>query len=241
MVRVPGSDSVRNPDASRTPRPATARRGVWQRWVLANVVGEIIGFGLAAAAGGLVALAIQGTEGIAAVSLGVAGVVVIGLIEGTAVGWSQWLVLRTLLPRLRRRAWLLATVAGAILAWGAGMALGTAVGESASLPDTALTAGFGAVAIGIFAGVLLSTVQWLVLRRHIDHAFWWVPTHAAAWAVGMCIAFGGMAFIEPETPMPVVALIGAGIGLGMGRSMCAQWPPWHTWRHAPHKLGLCRA
>jgi hypothetical protein len=194
---------------------------IWLRWVVANVVGEIVGFGLAAAVGGLVVLTLRGLNGAVAFAAGVVGLVLIGTIEGAAVGQAQWLALRPSLPRLAQRRWLLATIAGAIVAWGTGMGLGTAAGDSQGLAESTQATIVGAVVIGIVAGVLLSAAQWLVLRRLVAHAGWWVPAHAAAWAIGMLAAFGGMSFVQPDTPVALIAVIGAATGLVMGGLVAA--------------------
>jgi hypothetical protein len=211
------SISARTRAASRTSNVRRSSVSVWRSWVLANVVGEIIGFGAAAGAGAAVALALDRVQGVYAFAIGSLGVVLLGVIEGSAVGQAQWLVLRSVLSgAITQRAWLIATLAGAILAWGAGMAAGTAVGETSGLRDNAIVTAVGAIGIGVVAGALLSTAQWLVLRRVVASAGWWIPTHAAAWAIGMLVAFTGMSFIGPDTPFALAALLGAGTGLFMG-------------------------
>jgi hypothetical protein len=77
-----------------SPPVLSAKAGVWRRWIIANVAGEMIGFGLAAVVGGVLALMMRGLQGVAAASIGVLGVLLISLIEGSAVGQAQWLVLR---------------------------------------------------------------------------------------------------------------------------------------------------
>jgi hypothetical protein len=197
---------------------------LWAKWVAANVVGEIVGFGLAAVAGAVLLGPIGGAEGLFAALLMLLGILVIGGLEGSAVGLAQWHVLRGVLPALRRGTWLAATVAGAVLAWGAGMALGPAMGDggaSGGSESTPMAMLAGAAIIGIVAGILLSTAQWLVLQRFVRRAIWWVPAHALGWAMGMLVAFAGVSFIAPETPMTLVAAIGAATGLLMGAVVSA--------------------
>lgn len=130
---------------------------VWRTWVVANIAGELIGFGLAAAAGAMVALALQQTEGGFALALGAFGVIVLGTLEGGVLGFAQWLALRRWLPALRPSAWVTATILGAIFAW----------------------------------------------------------------AVGMVVSFLGIGLVQPDTPLAVIALIGAATGLAIGATVAS--------------------
>jgi hypothetical protein len=192
--------------------------------VFANIAGELIGFGLAAAAGALVALALQQAEGVFALALGAFGVIVLGTLEGGVLGFAQWLALRRWLPALRPTAWVTATILGAVFAWAAGMAAGTMMGSGAVFTEGAESpAGMvaGAALVGIGAGALLSSVQWLVLRRVVARAGWWIPAHGLAWAVGMVVSFLGIGLVQPDTPLAVIALIGAATGLAMGATVAS--------------------
>lgn len=42
---------------------------------------------------------------------------------------------------------------------------------------------------GFALGVTLSVPQWLVLRRYVKRAVWWILANAVAWAFGMQIIF----------------------------------------------------
>jgi hypothetical protein len=197
---------------------------VWLRWVLANIAGELVGFGLAAAAGALVALGLRQVEGGLAIALGVLGVIVLGTLEGGVLGVAQWLALRRWLPTLWPTAWITATILGAILAWAAGMAAGTLMGSGAAFTEgTESPAGIvaGAALVGIGAGALLSSTQWLVLRTVLARAGWWIPAHAAGWAAGMVVSFLGIGLVQQDTPLAAIALIGAATGLAMGVTVAA--------------------
>lgn len=200
-------------------RDSITWNSLWGRWVVANVVGEIVGFGLAALVGAALLAPIGTATGPAATGLMLLGVAAIGGLEGSAVGMAQWYVLRAALPGLRRRAWLAATICGAVVAWAAGMAIGPMLGDDAAASP--LMSLIGAAAIGIVAGVLLSAAQWLVLRQFVSRAGWWVLAHALAWAVGMIVAFVGMSAIGTDTPMRDVAAVGAITGLAMGALVAA--------------------
>jgi hypothetical protein len=193
---------------------------IWRRWVVANIVGEVVGFGLAALIGAVAAQVVAALSGGVQVAAMVGAVVAIGGAEGALVGLAQWLVLRRWWPAITRRAWLLATVAGAIVAWGAGMVIGSLAGDRLE----AVMSGppvVPALAIGLVAGSLLSLFQWPVLRRVTAWAGWWVPAHALAWAAGMVVAFAGLGLLAPDAPLPLVATVGAGTGLAMGGLVAA--------------------
>jgi predicted Ser/Thr protein kinase len=80
--------------------------------------------------------------------------------------------------------WLLATALG----WAVGWAVGAPLSESVARPIgetgamlAAETLG-GAVAWGTL-GLMTGVAQWLVLRRHMSNAGWWVPASVIGWAV----------------------------------------------------------
>jgi hypothetical protein len=187
--------------------------------VLANMAGEVAGFGLATAVGLAAAQVIGRLAGFGQAVAMATGVVLVGAAEGTAVGLAQWLALRAALPAIPRRAWVGATVAGAVGAWGAGMAIGARAGDRLE----ALASGSPAVlalCVGLVAGTLLSLFQWPVLRRAVPGAGWWVPAHAVAWAAGMVVAFAGVGAVSPERPLQAAG-IGAATGLAMGAVVAA--------------------
>ena len=104
--------------------------GLWARWVLANSLAETVGLGSAFGTGAIL-FPYLSAPGILIALATVAVAVLAGtVIEGTVVGTAQWLVLRRPLPLVRWRAWVLATAAGAFIAWTSGM-----------LPTTLLSAG----------------------------------------------------------------------------------------------------
>ncbi|HET7768927.1 MAG TPA: hypothetical protein VFN74_09120 [Chloroflexota bacterium] len=199
---------------------------IWLWWIGANVVGEVVGFGAAGALMAALGAAVDGASGVAALVLAVGMVLVAGVVEGSAVGYAQWRMLRRLLPELPRGEWILASVAGGTLAWAAGMAIGTTAADlrggsgAGEAPPLRLMLG-GSALIGIVAGALLSAAQWLVLRRHARGTGWWVPAHCAGWAVGMVVAIAGL---DPVFDSESVGIqIGGSVlvGLAMGASAAA--------------------
>lgn len=208
------------------------RRHIWLWWVLAYTAGEIIGFGLG---GSIAAGAMQGADQVAgalAVLLMIGAGIVAGAVEGSVVGYAQWLVLRRILPKITWQQWVGATAAGAVVAWIIGMSLGA---FSASLnvgevSDVAVMA--SAALLGLALGALLGTAQWLVLRRYVLGAGWWIYANALAWLLGMVIAFAGAGSVSPEQPALLVVtvtttgvLMGALVGAITGSILIALFRP----------------
>jgi hypothetical protein len=102
---------------------------LWWQWVLANAAGEAVGLGAASLIGVALAWTVERTLGAdpeqsqrAFAGLAMMAVLVFaGTFEGTVVGVAQALVLRRWLKSLRWKRWVLATAAGALVAWILGM------------------------------------------------------------------------------------------------------------------------
>lgn len=168
----------------------------WLRWVAANAGAELIGLGGSALLWAAGMLYLGDRIGVIPSAIGV--VVGATLLEGTAVGVAQGMVLRRRLPQLPLRTWWLATGLGALVAWILGMTPSTMMdlaemGGSGPPPEVSdalqllLAAGMGLV-----LGPILALAQWWVLRRHVAGAGWWIPANALAWAVGMPVIFLGL-------------------------------------------------
>lgn len=147
-------------------------------WVMATTVGWVVGFAICEAQKAFFA------------SLSADGAVI-----GISIGIFQWIALR---QRINRAGWwILASVIG----YGIGKLAGDAVTQSVS----------GAVGIGLSGATIGASVgiaQWVVLRRHVAQAGWWVPASAVAWAVGWSII--GFAEEAAAGPTATTYLIGAG-------------------------------
>jgi hypothetical protein len=190
-------------------------RRLWSRWVLANLMGEFVGLGVAGTLGAAVTLAFGSVAGISTRIMMVLALIVAASVEGTAVGLAQWWVLRHYLPALTWRAWVLATMLGAIVAWMVGMVLGTAGGALFGSGESAAALVIG-VALGPVVGALFGLFQWLALRRHVQNAIWWVLANAVAWTAGMILIFVATGIVQENTPMVVVAATWAVSGILAG-------------------------
>ncbi|MBN1660167.1 MAG: hypothetical protein JXA93_17335 [Anaerolineae bacterium] len=94
-------------------------------------------------------------------------------VSGIVIGALQGLILQHQIGR--NRHWVVASALG----WAAGWAL-TLV---------AVPAGFGLLA-GIVLGAAVGIAQWLVLRREVQWAGWWIIISTLAWATGLGITPG---------------------------------------------------
>ena len=166
---------------------------LWCRWVAANLVGELIGLGLVGVIGYLVIYGFGEPESTGYVLSFAVLVVGLGALEGVIVGSAQAIVLRRRLPRLR--TWVAATAVGAVIAWTLGMLPGTLMSLQEPAPPAASSGPSDtlqlvlAIPMGLVGGVILGFPQWLILKRYIPRAGWWVGANALAWACGMPLVF----------------------------------------------------
>lgn len=200
--------------AAKLSKPAGEEMRLWIRWVFANAVGEAAGLGMTALVGIAVIVNVgEGTGVLATLALAALAILAGAVIEGTAVGTAQWSVLRSPLPLMRWRTWVVATAAGAFVAWTLGMipsivlSLGEEPGGGVTEPGDAAVFGL-AFLMGLVLGPVLGFAQWLVLRRFVRRAALWIPANALAWAFGMLVIFAGvdLAVSSGSGPMTVVIL-----------------------------------
>ena len=133
--------------------------GMLGRWVRAVTAGEFVGFAVPAVVGAMVA------DRSAWVTL--PALVAAGCAEGTIVGWSQARVLRTALPALSMRRWILGTAGAAAVAWLLGLLPSVSRDWWSTWPTSAVL-----FTAAVLVSLLLCSVgvgQWLELRRHLPH------------------------------------------------------------------------
>jgi hypothetical protein len=206
---------------------------LWLQWILANAVSETVGLGGTLLIGAF--LLVKAEQTIGAVPAAALAVLAGTVIEGSVVGTAQWLVLRRPLKQMRWRVWVLATALGACVAWTLGMLPSTLLFSD---PDTGAAAPSEmsdlliyalAALMGLALGPILGVPQWLVLRRHLPKAGWWVLANALAWMVGMVVVFMGTSFIPAEgITLPVALLlllfvVAAGAVVGAVHGLALIW------------------
>lgn len=131
---------------------------LWLQWVLANAAPFLLVYVLIASIGALLGHDAQGVLSYI--------VLVLTLVM------LQWAVLRQKVEGARW--WLLVTLLG--------IPLGAAVG----IPVLAMMDVSGQEVLGALVGItlfgsVLGLMQWLVLRRHVRGAGWWILASAASW------------------------------------------------------------
>ncbi|UDF12255.1 nitroreductase/quinone reductase family protein [Antiquaquibacter oligotrophicus] len=130
-----------------------------------------------------------------------------GLVEGTALGVLQGVVLRRWLPGASAAAWAIVTVAIAGVGWAAASVPSQLAGGSGDGPPWWVILG-GALLLGAIMGAVLGTGQSFVLRRKAPYPWRWVGISAAAWAPAMVIIFAG-ATAPDESWAPAAIIITA--------------------------------
>lgn len=178
---------LRTDTTTVTGRPGAPTRSGWLRqWMGANGVGELLGLGL----GACLAVPLHGwlERGYPTVLVILAGATVFALVEGTAVGVSQYRALAQITPAVGLLRWWLATAAGGWLAWvgvSAAFASMSAGGAEAQSEPPLLVQLLVMSAAGLLAGPVLGIPQALALRRVQPRPWPWVWANALAWAAGM--------------------------------------------------------
>ncbi|HKJ59513.1 MAG TPA: hypothetical protein VKA37_09795 [Halobacteriales archaeon] len=183
---------------------------LWRRWVFANGAGEVVGLGMVGLVGVALATATRlEADGFGSVAVA-ATLVTLGTFEGAVVGYAQWRAMQRAFPAIGTHRWVGATAVGAFVAWTVGM-LPSTIGDGGAPVGPTNEPSLGVVlllaaGLGIVAGVLLSGVQWLVLREHAIAAWRWLPANAVAWVVGMPVIFLGVSLV-PDGPIGAVAVV----------------------------------
>ena len=61
--------------------------------------------------------------------------------------------------------------------------------------------------------------QYLVLRRHLDGAWRWIPINVLAWSADLLWTLAPSPFIDEQTPPAVLVIVYAIAGLGMAATV----------------------
>ncbi len=163
-----------------------------------NSLAELVGLGATFALDILILSQVAAAGTALASLLGIALVAATGAIEGTVVGLLQWSVLRRPFPAIARRAWMLATVAGAVVAWFLGSLPSTLMDMGAQEAGTtpqeppAWLLLLLAAGMGLFLGAVLGYPQYRVLRKAVNGAWIWILANCLAWALGMPVIFASV-------------------------------------------------
>lgn len=200
---------------------------LYRSWVLSCALGEFIGIGLA----GIVALAANSLIGEPDSTLEAWAIylmmVAVGAVEGGAIGFFQWRVLRRIFPSLPPHRWVGATMAVAILGWAVGMLPSTLSVGTASAPAAAASEpGIGFILLasagmGAAGGLVFGVAQWLALRPFTARAGWWLPANIAGWSIAMMWIFLAATWPDMTTAPFLIALSALAGGMAAGLSIGA--------------------
>ena len=116
-----------------------------------------------------------------------------GMIGGGFIGICQWIILHRQLSRIN--GWIGVTMAGWVIGWtitlwGTGfteqffsaLPIGWATGPTEPVEQGALNL-FLSIAALIVGGAVVGTAQWLLLRRNVKRAGWWILAAAIGWVI----------------------------------------------------------
>jgi hypothetical protein len=165
-------------------------RGYWLTWFLASV----IGYGM----GAILSMSISWRffpTGDAAKGI------TLGIVMGATGGYFQWVVLRERIAG--------AGLWGSVSALGFGLAMGTVIAA-----DAGENYAIAVVLIGTIYGAAGGILQWLILRRNVPRAGWWLLVNLLGSLVG-AIAFP-IAVLISETGNWDLATMTLGLGFGAG-------------------------
>jgi hypothetical protein len=141
----------------------------WLQWFLACLAGFVAGIPLFIGLG----LLFGDTPG------PVVGNAAAGVIHGAEFGIAQWLILRRQGHKVGW--WVAASIVGFMIGFPLTKAL---FGE--------LSSGLVVAAVeGGVVGAIVGALQWLVLRRRVAHAGWWVLASTLAWALSTVLGEAG--------------------------------------------------
>jgi hypothetical protein len=173
-------------------------------WAFASALGALVGLGLNAGA----AVALATTPLLPPVQQ-----FILAFISGLTLGTVQWMVLRDYLATLGWWEWALYTALSLGIVGFFSPALLSGLDLSTLTPPSTGTPSFTSpevspelIAAGqellrralagmLLWGVLLGVAQWIVLRRYVRGAFWWVPTTLVGLPVGLVVGSVGGALV----------------------------------------------
>jgi hypothetical protein len=127
------------------------------------------------------------------------------VVIGVLTGAGQWAVLRMRLKRVWM--WIPATAIGVPLGFFVGLAV-----------DTGIFAAGDTLNISGLLGLVVGVPQWLVIRKKVEKAYWWLPASILSWAFGAKIGFDflGQINLEHLSWAENIKLSGVIMGLSFG-------------------------
>ena len=175
----------------------------------------------AAAGAGRAAMHLAGAGTTGGRVAAVGAVVAAGLVEGVALGSAQAAVLARLLPRFRRRRYLLVTVLAAGLGWAGGSLPEVLTDDVNAAPPPVALVVLGGAGIGLVAGTVLGVAQAFGVRGAVTDPGRWVLANVLAWPGAMALIFAGAGLPAEGWPVWAVLATGAVSGVTAGAALGA--------------------
>ena len=149
------------------------RWAFWLRWLLATIIGVVVGIALMFAGAGAL------LDDAPPVMFG-AG---LGAVFGTTIGVAQWLVLRRHVRGIG--AWAPLTSVSWIAFW--------ALNIAGAFPQGEGLAGKAVEGLwhGLVFGALVGVAQWIALRGRVRGAGWWAIVNALCWSLSAATGDAG--------------------------------------------------
>jgi hypothetical protein len=184
---------------------------VWEQWLIATAIAQLVSLGILTAANALIQLTVNPNISVV--------LILVGILQGASLGFAQWCVLRQYIRHIGW--WIVATIVGALLAWGLGTMVDVLIALFIALSIKVGTVKTIATLVGIFllgtgVGTILGYAQWLVLESHIRNSFIWIIANAIAWAVGLLLAFMSVGFVRLDEFTAHNAIVWVTTGTSMG-------------------------
>ena len=192
-----------------------------QQWIIHCALGALLGVALA----GCVAMLIwqKSPEHITLTSrlLTMGGMILVGGLEGSILGFMQWRILTKKINALPARQWITVTTIVAMLSWTFGMIPFFLMEEQAvqtiPLQDKPLVAMLAVFAVGLVIGALFGLFQFIVLRHYIERALLWALANSLGWALALVWLY--IAAILPDESAATIVKVVYGIAGGVFSGM----------------------
>ena len=206
--------------------PNVYRLSLWQKWILACTLGELIGM----AAVALIAVILHQTMGtpetLAEKLIQLLVMMTAGMIEGFFLGYFQWNVIKKRFPFLPSRKWIGYTVLAGLIGWFLGMSATLlftppASFDAANNPMTSnwFTPFVIPAIMGMSLGTFFGFFQWLPLRHYATHAHRWIWANALGWTPAMIWIFLIASLPSIDTPLWAIIMLGILAGILAGASL----------------------
>ena len=176
------------------PQPATAGWPLWAWWILASIISYFVGTLVDTA---VVYPVVDSADVGVTINLRL-------VLVGLGLGLLQWLILRRYIAQAHR--WMWVTIGVAVVG-GVGYTV-VQLSVQAIFFTFAFEGGIGRWTVnsmyvwGATVVVLTGVMQWLVLRRQVPRAGWWIPASVAAYfsgiASGIAAVYMGISFVSSD-------------------------------------------